>query len=84
MTRNTSQAHTMEDLGNALGFERVASPMGPFPLEDTFDMKITCITIGPREVGGDHPVRYSQEDLQCLLEFVSCVIPRRVSVGHGL
>jgi hypothetical protein len=35
----------MEDLGDVLGFECVAPPMGPFPLDDTFGMKIACVTL---------------------------------------
>jgi hypothetical protein len=35
----------MEDLGEALGFESAAPPMGPFPLEDTSGMKIACVTL---------------------------------------
>ena len=45
VSRNASQARTMEDLGEALGFDSVAPPMGPFPLEDTFGMKIACVTL---------------------------------------
>jgi hypothetical protein len=35
----------MEDLGGCLGFESVVPPMGPFPLKDTFGMKIACVTL---------------------------------------
>jgi hypothetical protein len=35
----------MEELGDALGFESVGPPMGPFPLKDTFGMKIACVTL---------------------------------------
>jgi hypothetical protein len=45
VTTNASQARTMEELGNALGFGSVAPPMGPFPLEDMFGMKIACVTL---------------------------------------
>jgi hypothetical protein len=45
VSRNANQARTMEDLGDALGFGSVAPPMGPFPLEDTFGMKIACVTL---------------------------------------
>jgi hypothetical protein len=45
VARNASQARTMEDLGDALGFDAVAPPMGPFPLDDTFGMKIACVTL---------------------------------------
>jgi hypothetical protein len=40
-----ARARTMEDLGDVLGFESVAPSMGPFPLEDTFGMKIACVTL---------------------------------------
>jgi len=45
VTRNANQARTMEELGEALGFDCVAPPMGPFPLDDTFGMKIACVTL---------------------------------------
>ena len=45
VARNAGQARTMEELGEALGFESVGPPMGPFPLEDTFGMKIACVTL---------------------------------------
>jgi hypothetical protein len=45
VSRNASQARTMEDLGEALGFESVGPRMGPFPLTDTFGMKIACVTL---------------------------------------
>jgi hypothetical protein len=45
VSRNASQARTMEDLGEDLGFDSVAPPMGPFPLDDTFGMKIACVTL---------------------------------------
>ena len=35
----------MEELGEALGFDSVARPMGPFPLEDAFGMKIAGVTL---------------------------------------
>ena len=45
VARNANQARTMEELGDALGFDCVAPPMGPFPLNDTFGMKIACVTL---------------------------------------
>jgi hypothetical protein len=45
VSQNASQARTMEDLGEALGFDSVAPPMGLFPLKDTFGMKIACVTL---------------------------------------
>jgi hypothetical protein len=35
----------MEELGEALGFESIGPPMRPFPLRDTFGMKIACVTL---------------------------------------
>ena len=45
VSQNASQAYTTEDLGEALGFDFVVPPMGPFFLEDTFGMKIACVTL---------------------------------------
>ena len=35
MVRNAGQACTMEELGEALGFDSIGPPMVPFPPEDT-------------------------------------------------
>ena len=35
----------MEDLGEALGFDFVTPPVGPFLLDDTFGMKDACVTL---------------------------------------
>ena len=45
VSRNASQARTMEELGDALGFDSIAPRMDPFPLEDTFGIKIACVTL---------------------------------------
>ena len=45
VSQNASQARTMEELGEALGFDSVAPRMGPFPLEETYGMKIACVTL---------------------------------------
>jgi hypothetical protein len=42
---NLSQARKMERFGEALGFSHVVPPMGPFPLTDTFGMKVACCTL---------------------------------------
>ena len=46
VSQNTSQTRTsMNDLGEVLDFDFVTPPMMPFPLEDTFGLKIACITL---------------------------------------
>jgi hypothetical protein len=44
VSRNASQARMIEELGDVLRFGCVVPPMGPFPLKDTFGMKIACVT----------------------------------------
>jgi hypothetical protein len=72
----------MEELGDALGFESVAPPMGPFPPEDTFGMKIACVTLmkslapGKWEPTAQHATARRMR--------VSFILPGRVNVSHGL
>jgi hypothetical protein len=42
VTGNLSQAKKMEACGEDIGIKTVSHPMGPFPLEDTFGMKVAC------------------------------------------
>jgi hypothetical protein len=42
---NLSQARKMEEFGDSLGFSHIVPPMGPFPLEDTFGMRVACCTL---------------------------------------
>jgi hypothetical protein len=42
---NLSQARKLEEFGDALGFSNVIPEMGPFPLLDTFGMKVACCTL---------------------------------------
>jgi hypothetical protein len=39
---NLSQARKMEAAGDEVGFDTIGPPMGPFPLEDSFGMKVAC------------------------------------------
>jgi hypothetical protein len=39
---NLGQARKMEKIGEEIGFDLVAPAMGPFPVEDTFGMKMAC------------------------------------------
>ena len=45
ISRNLGQARKMEELGELLGFTHVVPPMGPYPLQDTFGMKVACCTL---------------------------------------
>jgi hypothetical protein len=42
VTGNLSIARKMESCGEDIGIRSVSPPMGPFPLEDTFGMKVAC------------------------------------------
>ena len=39
---NLSQARAMERCGRSIGLESVSPKMGPFPVEDSFGMKVAC------------------------------------------
>jgi hypothetical protein len=39
---NLGQARKMERIGGEIGLDSVSPSMGPFPVEDTFGMKIAC------------------------------------------
>jgi hypothetical protein len=39
---NLGQARKMEKIGDEIGFDSVSPKMGPFPVEDSFGMKIAC------------------------------------------
>ena len=45
ISRNLNQASKLESLGESLGFSHVIPPMGPYPLEDSFGMKVACCTL---------------------------------------
>jgi hypothetical protein len=70
VSRNASQARTMEELGEALGFESVGPPMGPFPLKDTFrnedGLRHTDEITGTRKVGANCSVCCRQENAKCV------------------
>ncbi len=42
---NLNQARKLEEFGNSLDFSNVIPEMGPFPLSDTFGMKVACCTL---------------------------------------
>jgi hypothetical protein len=42
---NLSQARKMEKCGEDIGLGSVAPAIGPFPLEDTFGMKVACVLL---------------------------------------
>jgi hypothetical protein len=42
---NLGQAKKLEFFGDSLGFSHVVPEMGPFPLKDTFGMKVACCTL---------------------------------------
>lgn len=35
----------MEEFGDSLGLSHIVPPIGPFPLQDTFGMRIACCTL---------------------------------------
>jgi hypothetical protein len=42
---NLNQARKLEEFGDSLGFTSADPVMGPFPLSDTFGMKVVCCTL---------------------------------------
>lgn len=42
---NLSQARKMEAIGDEVGFDSVSPALGPFPLEDTFGMKVAVVLL---------------------------------------
>ena len=42
---NVSQARAMERCGRSIGLESVSPKMGPFPVENTFGMKVACVML---------------------------------------
>jgi hypothetical protein len=46
VTANLKDVRKMENIGEEIyGFDSVGPPMGPFPLEDNFGMKVVCVLL---------------------------------------
>ena len=72
VTGNLSQARMMEACRENIRIKPVSPPMGPFPLEDSFGMKVACTllrrSLDPGEVGRLHSILYCKVCQKCILE----------------